>query len=71
MRWFRSSMLAPAVGFLPCEAGEGDHAKHGGGGGHTRRAKMRAPILPGNERALRREMTQPERTLWSLLRESN
>ena len=27
-----SARLPPSRRFLPCEAGEGDHAKHGGGG---------------------------------------
>jgi very-short-patch-repair endonuclease len=48
--------------FLPREAGEGDHAKHGGGG-------MRAPERTfSRARELRRQMSLPEIVLWQALR---
>jgi hypothetical protein len=31
-----TAFIKGATRFLPCEAGEGDHAKHGGGGGRIR-----------------------------------
>jgi hypothetical protein len=48
--------------FLPREAGEGDHAQHGGGG-------MRAPERTfSRARELRRQMSLPEIVLWQALR---
>jgi hypothetical protein len=47
---------------LPRETGEGDHAKHGGGG-------MRAPEKTiYRARVLGREMSLPEVVLWQTLR---
>ena len=52
--------------FLPRAAGEGDHAKHGGGGIPAVRAPTRTVRTA---RRLRRALSAPEARLWSRLRE--
>jgi len=50
----------------PPRNGEGDHAKHGGGGPRV----LQAPIkYVKRARELRREMSPPEALLWSVLRQ--
>src|SRR5262245_56243388 len=59
----------PADLFLPRAAGEGDHAKHGGGGLRSRAARMRAPAQTIRQACrLRRMLSAPEARLWSRLR---
>ena len=53
------------------EAGEGDHAKRGGGGKEAGSGRMRAPTLTFKRaRELRRQMSLPEVVLWEALRGS-
>jgi very-short-patch-repair endonuclease len=70
----RRRSLGRGLMILPRVAGEGDHAKRGGGGrrqgmSFTRDVTMRAPLSTvARARQLRRQLSLPEARLWSRLR---
>ena len=64
----RSCGLPARNPFRPREAGEGDHAKHGGRGA-SEPTTMRAPTKTiANAQHLRRALSVPEARLWNRLR---